>query len=174
MRKLTKKPLHVTIWRLSIGVGREYLWCGAHGRQKALLTVKCDTHLVPVDNIVPVPAMVIHYIDVIQVGVCPVHQLFDHIQCYSSGLLNFIIHKPCPVGAIHVAALHLGHIPIVGEKYHSAEDWSVKMIKYLEVLFCSVLGLFYQLLWFRLISSIQYKYITTTILRHSHLCFINF
>lgn len=110
-------------------IGRKYLWCG-QGRQKAALTVKCDTHLAPVDNVVPVPAVVIHYIDVIQVGVCPVHQLLDHVQCHSSGLLNFIIHQPRPVGAIHVAALHLGHIPIVGEKEHSAEGWSVQMIKF--------------------------------------------
>lgn len=153
-------------------VGREYLWCGAHGRQKAPLTVKCDTHLVPMDNVVPVPAMVIHYIDVIQVGVCPVHQLLDHIQCHSSGLLNFIIHQPRPVGAVHVAALHLGHVPIVGEKEHSAEDWGVQMIKFWKLccLHCwenkAYSIKFYDLNLLRPISSTQNKYITTMICRH--------
>lgn len=90
-----------------------------------MLPVKCDTHLAPVDNGVPVPAVVIHHIDVIQVSICPVHQLLDHIQCHSCGLLNFIIHQPGSVGAVHVAALHLGHVPIVSEEEHPAEGGSI-------------------------------------------------
>lgn len=73
------------------------------------------------DDGVPVLALVIHNINVIQVGIRPVHQLLDHIQCHSCGPLNFIMHQPGPVCAVHVAALHLGHIPIVGEEHHSAE-----------------------------------------------------
>lgn len=98
-------------------------------KTKAAFIVKYDTHLAPVDNGVPVLAVVIHHIDVIQVGVCPVHQLLDQVQCQSSGLLNFIIHQKGPVGAVHVAALHLGHVPIVREEEHSAESGSVDIIK---------------------------------------------
>lgn len=70
------------------------------------------------DNVVPVPAAVIHHIDVIQVGVGPVHQLLDHVQRHGGGLLDFVIHQPRPVGAVHVAALHFGRAPVVGEEQH--------------------------------------------------------
>lgn len=89
------------------------------------LTVKCDTHLASMDDGMPVLAVVIHHIDIIQVGISPVHQLLDDIQCHSSWLLNFIIHKARPVSAVHIAALHLGHIPIVSEEHHPAGDESV-------------------------------------------------
>lgn len=85
--------------------------------------VKCDTHLVTMDNGVPVAALVIHHIDVIQVGVRPVHQFLDEVQCHSSGLLDFVIHQTSPVGAVHVAALHFGHIPVVSEEQHSGWWW---------------------------------------------------
>lgn len=98
--------------------------------KKAALMVNRDTHLAPVDYGVPIPAVIIHHINVIQVGVCPVYQLLDHIQCHSSGLLNFIIHQPGPVGAVHIAALHFGHVPIVSEEKHSAESGSNHIIKY--------------------------------------------
>lgn len=78
------------------------------------------------DNGVPVLAVVIHHVNVIQVRVCPVNQLLDYIQCHSCGLLDFIIHQPGPVSAVHVAALHLGHVPIVGEEEHSAEEKGFK------------------------------------------------
>lgn len=119
-------PSHVTIWSLSIEKReRTYDVEPEEDKKKIVLTVKYDTHLAPVDYGVPVPAVVIHHVDVIQVGVCPVHQLLDHVQCHSSGLLNFIIHQPSPVGAVHVAALHLGKVPIVSEEEHSAEERSV-------------------------------------------------
>lgn len=62
-------------------IARKHFWCGARERQKKPLRFQgeCDTHLASVDNVVPVLAVVIHYIDVIQVGVCPVHQLLDHV-----------------------------------------------------------------------------------------------
>lgn len=83
-----------------------------------MLAEECDTHLAAVDNVVPVPAAVIHHIDVIQVGVGPVHQLLDHVQRHGGGLLDFVIHQPRPVGAVHVAALHFGRAPVVGEEQH--------------------------------------------------------
>lgn len=83
-----------------------------------VLAEECDTHLAAVDNVVPVPAAVIHHIDVIQVGVGPVHQLLDHVQRHGGGLLDFVIHQPRPVGAVHVAALHFGRAPVVGEEQH--------------------------------------------------------
>lgn len=119
--KINQETLSCNKLEFHSRIGRGYLWPGAHRREKAALTLKCNTHLAAMDNVVPVPAVVIHHIDVIQVGVGPVHQLLDHIQCNSRGLLNFIIHQLCSVGAIHVAALHLGHVAIVGEKQHSAE-----------------------------------------------------
>lgn len=91
----------------------------ARGRQKS---VQSGTHLAAVDNGVPVLALVIHHVDVIQVGIGPIHQLLDHIQRHSSGLLDFIIDQPGPVGAVHVTALHLGHVPIVSEEEHSAGE----------------------------------------------------
>lgn len=77
-----RTPLH--LWYLK--------WLLKCRRKRAVLTVKCDTHLDAMENSVPVPSMVIHNIDVIQVGICPIYKLLDHIQCDSSGLLNFIIH----------------------------------------------------------------------------------
>lgn len=68
---------------------------------------------------VSVLAMIIHHLDGVQVGVGPVHQLLDEVQGHSSGLLCLIVHQSGPVGAVHVAAFHLGHVPIVGEEEHS-------------------------------------------------------
>lgn len=89
-------------------------------KESPLLAEECDTHLAAVDNVVSVPAVVIHHIDVIQVGVGPVHQLLDHIQRHGGGLLDFVIHQPRPVSAVHVAALHFGSAPVVGEEQHPA------------------------------------------------------
>lgn len=91
-----------------------------------MLLEECDTHLAAVDNVVPVPAVVIHHIDVIQVGVGPVHQLLDHVQRHGGGLLHFVIHQPRPVGAVHVAALHFGSAPVVGEEQHPAGSSKVE------------------------------------------------
>lgn len=73
-------------------------------------------------NGVPVLSLVIHYVDVIQVGISPIHQLLDDIQCHSCGLFNPVVHQPRPVGAVHVAALDLGSIPVISEEHHSAES----------------------------------------------------
>lgn len=101
-----------------------------------------DTHFAPVDDVVPVLPVVIHNIDVIQVGVCPVHQLPDYIQRHGGGQLDSVIHQLCPVGAVHVAALHLGHIPIISEKQHSVEGWRVQWstlsVGRKKILFCKL------------------------------------
>lgn len=82
---------------------------------------KRGTYLAPVDDGVPVLSSVIHHVDVIQVGICPVHQLLDYIQGHSCGLFDLIIHQPGAVGAVQVAALDLGSVPVISEEHHSAE-----------------------------------------------------
>lgn len=98
----------------------------AHVTYDPRMTSQRDTHFAPVDDAVPVLPIVIHHIDVVQVGVCPVHQLPDYVQRHGGGQLDSVIHQLCPVGAIHVAARHLGHIPIISEKQHSVEGWRVQ------------------------------------------------
>lgn len=97
-------------------------------KESPALAEECDTHLAAVDNVVPVPAVVIHHIDVIQVGVGPVHQLLDHVQRHGGGLLNFVIHQPRPVSAVHVAALHFGSAPVVAEEQHPAGSSKVECV----------------------------------------------
>lgn len=104
---------------------RALMMCNQQMTEAALMS-KRDTYFAPMDDVVPVLPIIIHNIDVIQVGVCPVHQLPDYIQCHGGGQLDSVIHQLCPVGAVHVAARHLGHIPIISEKQHSVEGWRVQ------------------------------------------------
>lgn len=75
------------------------------------------SHQQPLDDGVPVPALVVHHFDVVQVGVCPVHQPADQVQRDAVREHNLTVHQLGSVLAVHVAALHLWDLTVVGEEH---------------------------------------------------------
>jgi len=101
------------------------LWCKIHRKSQTMYQKR--THLISLDDSVSVFAVVIDHLNVIQICVCPVHQLLHQVQSHCSRPLNLVIHKSCSVCTIHIAALQFGCIPIISEKEHPARDKERKL-----------------------------------------------
>ena len=66
-------------------------------------------------------ALVVHHLDVVQVGVGPVDQLVDQVQGDAVGEHDLTVHQLGPVLTVHVTALHLGDLTIVSEEHLPVE-----------------------------------------------------
>ena len=86
------------------------------------MEVQCScSHQQALDNGVPVLSLVVHHLDVVQVGVGPVHQPADEIQRDAVGEYDLAVHQLGSVLAVHVAALHLGDLTVVCEEHLPVE-----------------------------------------------------
>lgn len=75
-----------------------------------------SSHQQALDDGVPVLAFVVHHLDVVQIGVGPVHQPADEVQRDAVGEDDLAVHKLGSVLAVHVTALHLRDLTVVGEE----------------------------------------------------------
>lgn len=69
----------------------------------------------------PVLPFIVHYLNVVQVGVGPVDKPADEIQRDAVREYNLTVHELGPVLAIHVAALHLWYLTVVCEEHLPVE-----------------------------------------------------
>lgn len=84
--------------------------------------VQCScSHQQPLDDGVSVLALVVHHLNVVQVGVSPVHEPADEVQRDAVGEHNLAVHELSSVLAIHVTALHLGDLTVVCEEHLPVE-----------------------------------------------------
>lgn len=79
------------------------------------------SHQQSLDDGVSVLALVVHHLDVVQVGVGPVHQSTDEVQRDAVREDDLTVHKLRTVLAIHVAALHLGDLTVISEEHLPVE-----------------------------------------------------
>lgn len=79
------------------------------------------SHQQALDDGVPVLAFIVHHLNVVQVGIRPVHQPADEIQRDAVGEHNLTVHELGSVLAIHVAALHFRNLTVVCEEYFPVE-----------------------------------------------------
>lgn len=80
--------------------------------------VQCScSHQQALDDGVPVLAFIVHHLNVVQIGIGPVHQPADEVQRDAVGEYNLTVHELGSVLAIHVAALHLRDLTVVCEEY---------------------------------------------------------
>lgn len=79
-------------------------------------------HQQALDNGLSVFALVVDHFDVVQVGVSPVHQAVDQVQCDTMGEDDFAVHQLSAVLAIHVTALHPRRRPVVREEDFAAAE----------------------------------------------------
>lgn len=87
-----------------------------------IMGVWCScSHQQALDDGVPVLAFIVHHLNVVEVGISPVHQPADQIQRYAVGKYNLTVHKLGSVLAIHVASLHLRNLTVVCEEYLPVE-----------------------------------------------------
>lgn len=75
------------------------------------------SHQQALDDGVPVLAFIVHHLNVVQIGISPVHQPADEVQRDAVGEYNLTVHKFSSVLAIHVTALHLRDLTVVCEEY---------------------------------------------------------
>ena len=80
-----------------------------------------STHQESLDDGLAVLALIVHHLDVVQVGVSPVHEPADEVQRDAMREHNLTVNKLGSVLAVHVAALHLGDLTVVGEEHLPAE-----------------------------------------------------
>lgn len=80
-----------------------------------------SSHQQPLDNSVPVLALVVHNLDVVQVGISPVHQPADEVQRDAVGKHDLGVDEFGTILAIHVTALHLRDLTIICEEHLPAE-----------------------------------------------------
>lgn len=79
--------------------------------------VQCScSHQQALDDRVPIFALIVHHLNVVKVGVSPVHQPADEIQRDAVGEHDLTVHEFGSVLAIHVTALHLGDLTVVCEE----------------------------------------------------------
>lgn len=76
-----------------------------------------NSHHQALDDGVPVLALVVHHLDVVQVGVGPVHHAVDQVQGDAVGEDDLAVHQLGAVLAVHVAALHPRRGAVVGEEH---------------------------------------------------------
>lgn len=70
---------------------------------------------------VSVFALIVHYLDVVQISISPVDQPVDQVQSDAVWEDNFTVHQLCSVLSIHVTSFHLWDLPVVGEENLSVE-----------------------------------------------------
>lgn len=70
---------------------------------------------------VSVFALIVHYLDVVQISISPVDQSADQVQGDAMREYNFTVHQLCSVLSIHVTTFHLRDLPVVGEENLSVE-----------------------------------------------------
>lgn len=75
------------------------------------------SHQQSLNDGVSVLALVVHHFDVVQVSVGPVHQPVDQVQRDAVREDDLAVHQLSTVLPIHVAALHLGDLPIVSKEH---------------------------------------------------------
>lgn len=76
----------------------------------------CASHQQSLDDGVPVLALVVHHLDVVQVGVGPVHQSADQVQRDAMGEHDLAVYELGSVLAVHVASLHLRDLTVICEE----------------------------------------------------------
>lgn len=82
--------------------------------------MKCKqifSHQQALDDGVPVLAFVVHHLNVVQVGVGPVHQAADEVQGDAVWEHDLAVNKFGSVLAVHVTALHLRDLTVVCEEH---------------------------------------------------------
>lgn len=86
------------------------------------MCVQCScSHQQALDDGVSVLAFIVHHLNVVQIGVGPVHEPADKVQRDAMGEHNLTVHKLGAVLTIHVTALHLRDLTIVCEEHLPAE-----------------------------------------------------
>ncbi len=70
---------------------------------------------------VSVFALVVHYLDVVQISISPVNKSADQVQGDAMREDNFSVHQLCSILSIHVTTFHLWDLPVVGEENLSVE-----------------------------------------------------
>lgn len=89
----------------------------------------CCSHQQSLDDGVSVPALIVHHLNVVQVGVSPVHQPTDQVQGDAVREHYLTVHKLGSVLAVHVAALHLWDLTIVCEEHLPVETRGSGLIR---------------------------------------------
>lgn len=79
-------------------------------------------HQQALDNGVSVLSLVVDHFDVVQVGVSPVHQPVDQVQCDTMGEDDLAVHQLSAVLTIHITALHPWCRPIVCEEHFAVAE----------------------------------------------------
>lgn len=79
------------------------------------------SHQQALDDGVPVFAFIVHNLDVVQIGIGPVHEPADEVQRDAVGEYNLTVHELGSVLAVHVAALHLRDLAVVCEEHLPVE-----------------------------------------------------
>lgn len=80
-----------------------------------------SSHQQALDDGVSVLALVVHHLNVVQIGISPVHQPADEVQRDAMWEYNLAVHELGSVLAIHVTALHLRDLTVVCEEYLPVE-----------------------------------------------------
>ncbi len=84
--------------------------------------VKCShSHQQALDDGVPVLAFIVHHLNVVQIGIGPVHQPADKVQRDAVGEYDLTVHELGSVLAVHVTALHLRDLTVICEEYLPVE-----------------------------------------------------
>lgn len=74
------------------------------------------SHQQSLDDGVSVLALVVHHLNVVQVGISPVHQPADQVQRDAVGEHDLTVHELGSVLAVHVASLHLRNLTVICEE----------------------------------------------------------
>ena len=91
--------------------------------------VQLRPHQQALDDGVSVLAFVVHHLDVVQVGVGPVHQPADQVQRDAVWEHDLTVHQLGAVLTVHVTALHLGDLTVVGEEHLPEDTWGSDLSK---------------------------------------------
>lgn len=85
-------------------------------KESVSVTADCS-HQQALNDGVPVLAFVVYHFNVVQIGISPVHQPADKVQCDAMWKYNLTVHQLGSVLAVHVTALHLRDLTIVCEEH---------------------------------------------------------
>lgn len=83
---------------------------------------RISSHQQALNDGVSVLALIVHHFDVVQVRVGPVHQPVDQVQRDAVREDDLAVYQLGAVLPVHVAALHLGDLPVVGEEHLPADE----------------------------------------------------
>lgn len=78
-------------------------------------------HQQALDDGVPILAFIVHHLNVVQIGIGPVHQPADQVQRDAMGEHYLTVHQLGPILAVHVTALHLRDLTVICEEHLPAE-----------------------------------------------------